>query len=89
MGIAGLWSWWQSPAGLAIHSFTMLTINADDHVLMRNYHKPGDEKRMVVVLPEGAYEDWLTAPAEQGSCFMAAYPAEKLTATLTEVDSLF
>jgi hypothetical protein len=24
----------------------MLTINADDHPFMRNYHKPEDEKRM-------------------------------------------
>ena len=31
---------------------------------MRKYHKPSDEKGMVVILPEGAYEDWLTAPAE-------------------------
>ena len=89
MGIAGLWSWWKSPAGLSVHSFTMLTINADEHALMRNYHKPGDEKRMVVVLPEGAYQDWLTAPAEQGMLFMAPYPAERLTALAPVVDGLF
>ena len=89
MGIAGLWSWWRSPAGDAVHSFTMLTINADEHAMMRNYHKPGDEKRMVVVLPEGAYEDWLTAPAEQGLRLMAAYPAEKLKAASIKVDGLF
>ena len=40
MGIAGLWSSWQSPKGQIVHSFTMLTINADDHALMRNLHKP-------------------------------------------------
>ena len=28
----------------------MLTVNADDHALMRNFHRP-HEKRMVVVLP--------------------------------------
>lgn len=89
MGIAGLWSWWKSPAGQAVHSFTMLTINADDHPLMRHYHKPSDEKRMVVILPEGAYEDWLTAPAEQGMRFMSAYPAAKLTTEAPAVDGLF
>ena len=31
MGIAKLWSWWKSPAGQAVQSFTMLTINADEH----------------------------------------------------------
>ncbi|MBC7548540.1 MAG: SOS response-associated peptidase [Polaromonas sp.] len=89
MGIAGLWSWWKSPTGQAVHSFTMLTINADEHALMRNYHKPGDEKRMVVVLPEGEYEDWLTVPAEQAMRFMAAYPAEGLTAAARVIDGLF
>jgi hypothetical protein len=30
----------------------MLTINADDHPFMRQYHKSEDEKRMVVILNE-------------------------------------
>ena len=89
MGIAGLWSWWKSPAGNAVHSFTMLTINADEHALMQNFHKPGDEKRMVVVLPEGAYQDWLTAPAAQAMCFISSYPAEGLAAAAPVVDGLF
>ena len=89
MGIAGLWSWWKSPAGLAVHSFTMLTINADEHALMRNYHKPADEKRMVVILPEEAYEDWLNAPAGQAMRFMTAYPAKGLAAAAPVVDGLF
>ena len=49
MGIAGLWSSWKGPEGEVL-SFTMLTINADKHLLMMNFHKPTDEKRMVVVL---------------------------------------
>lgn len=89
MGIAGLWSWWKSPEGHEVRSFTMLTINADDHALMRNYHKPSDEKRMVVILPDGAYEDWLTAPAEHGMRFMEAYSAERLTASDSVIDGLF
>ena len=71
MGIAGLWSWWKSPEGEVVHSFAMLTINADEHLLMRNYHKPNDEKRMVVILPEGAYEDWLTAAAINSGVFLS------------------
>ena len=80
MGIAGLWSWWKPAAGPAVHSFTMLTINADDHAFMRNYHKPHEEKRMVVILPEGVYEDWLTAPANKSMEFIRAYPADRLLA---------
>lgn len=81
MGIAGLWSWWRSPAGVEVPSFAMLTINADEHSLMRNFHKPTDEKRMVVILGEGAYGDWLTAPAAKSMDFMRAYPADRLVAT--------
>ncbi len=56
MGIAGLWSWWKSPKGDVLHSYTMLTINADEHPLMKQFHKPTDEKRMVVILPEDRYD---------------------------------
>lgn len=80
MGIAGLWALWKSRTGEELHSFTMLTINADAHPLMRTYHKPDDEKRMVVILPEDRYEDWLDAPADRSASFMLPYPADHLTA---------
>lgn len=78
MGIAGLWERWKSPEGEEVHSYTMLTVNADDHPLMRNYHKPDDEKRMVVILPGGLYRDWLSAPASASMEFMRQYPADRL-----------
>ena len=81
MGIAGLWSWWRSPAGNELYSFTMLTINATEHALMRNFHKPADEKRMVVILPEGAYDDWLHAPPTRSMEFMHQFPAARLLAS--------
>jgi len=80
MGIAGLWSWWKAPSGEPVHSFTMLTVNADHHALMRNFHKPGDEKRMAVILPTEEYDDWLNAPPAQTSEFPRQYPADKLVA---------
>ena len=39
----------------------MLTINADGHELMCQFHKPVDEKRMVVILPPDSYDHWLKA----------------------------
>lgn len=80
MGIAGLWSWWKAPSGEPVHSFTMLTVNADQHALMRKFHKPGDEKRMVVILPTEEYDDWLTAPPARTSEFLRQYPADGLVA---------
>lgn len=56
----------------------MLTVNADTHEFMRNYHRPEDEKRMVVVLPRGLYRDWLDAPVEASADFMRRYPAGRL-----------
>lgn len=80
MGIAGLWERWRNAAGENVYSFTMLTVNADDHPLMRRLHKPGDEKRMVVILPRGLYGDWLDASASQSMEFMRQFPADRLTA---------
>jgi putative SOS response-associated peptidase YedK len=78
MGVAGLWSTWRSPSGEQIESFTMLTMNADSHALMRQFHKPEDEKRMIVILPAERYDDWLRAKPEQSLWFLQPYPADKL-----------
>lgn len=80
LGIAGLWEKWKNPAGETIHSFTMLTMNAENHELMRNFHKPDDEKRSVVILPQGLYNDWLSAPVEESLEFIQLYPADRLMA---------
>lgn len=58
----------------------MLTINADEDPLFRDYHQAGKEKRMVVILPEGAYGDWLIASAEQSRDFLVPFPSDKLVA---------
>lgn len=89
MGLAGLWAQWTSPQGERLHSFTMLTINADAHALMKQFHKPGDEKRMVVVLPEAQYGDWLTARPQDSLEFLRPYPAEALRAEAPERTGLF
>lgn len=70
MGLAGLWNAWRAPDGRERLSFTMLTINADSHPLMRRFHKPEDEKRSVVVLPQAAYDAWLDAPAARMHDFL-------------------
>jgi len=80
LGVAGLWSWWQPPAGGEVHSFTMLTVNADEHDLMKSFHKPGDEKRMVVILNPDSYDAWLAASPEESMDFMRQFPADLLKA---------
>ena len=88
LGVAGLWQPWHAPSGEWVNSFTMLTINADDHPLMRHMHRPDaarppemQDKRMVVILPEGVYQDWLDAPVERSKAFMQSFPADRMLAT--------
>ncbi len=81
LGIAGLWDRYRDATGAWLESYTMLTINADQDPLFRDYHQTGKEKRMLVILPEGAYGDWLTATAEQSRDFLVPYPHDRLVAT--------
>lgn len=78
LGIAGLWARWRSPQGELVHSFTMLTINADAHPLMQQFHKPGEEKRMVVILAPQHYQDWLAAVPAESPYFLRPWPAQQL-----------
>jgi putative SOS response-associated peptidase YedK len=81
LGIAGLWARRTDPeTGEIVLSFTMLTVNADHHELMRRFHRPGEEKRMVVILDPSEYDAWLDCPADQQASFMRQYPAERLQA---------
>jgi hypothetical protein len=47
----------------------MLTVNADEHPLMRRFHRPGEEKRMVVVLDPDDYAAWLSCPVAEAPRF--------------------
>lgn len=81
LGIAGIWEYRsKGEEGQPLISFSMLTINADEHPLMNRFHKPGDEKRMLVFLHPDEYESWLHAPAEQVPSFFRQLPAEELIA---------
>lgn len=84
LGIAGLWDRYRDAAGQWQESYTMLTTNADQDPLFQNYHQADKEKRMVVILPEGAYQDWLTAPVADTRDFLVPYPADRLVATPME-----
>ncbi|WP_207002593.1 SOS response-associated peptidase [Trinickia mobilis] len=78
--LAGLWRAWPGPEGEAI-SFTMLTVNADSHPLMRRMHKPGDEKRSVVIVRPDDYDEWLNASdPEVARSMLTLYSAERMAA---------
>lgn len=66
-GLAGLWNTWIDRAtGEVFESYTMLTVNADDHPLMSRMHKPDpklsadqQDKRSVVAIEQNNAERWL------------------------------
>ena len=85
-GIACLWDRWTDPAsGELIVSFSMLTVNADEHTVMNQFHKPGDEKRTPVIISPEYHGDWLGADLADAAALMswqnmpalAAYPCPR------------
>lgn len=83
LGIAGLWDTYKDASGQRVESYTMMTVNADTHALLRLYHRPQDEKRMLVILPRAQWAEWLDAPVDRAMDFMQLYPADRLLATAT------
>lgn len=77
VAIAGIWEY--RPADQLL-SFSMLTINADGHPLMQRFHKPDDEKRMVMILDPDQYKGWLDGSLVTEEDVYRQYPAELLIA---------
>lgn len=57
--VAGLYRQWAEDDGTNSYSFTQLTINADDHPLVKRFHSQGEEKRSLVIVAASDYDDWL------------------------------
>ena len=71
MAIASIWDTWTDPeSGELIVSFSMLTINADNHLVIKRLHKPEDEKRTVVPLRPELFNDWLNASPESAKSLL-------------------
>lgn len=78
--VAGLYRRWREGEGTG-YAFTQLTVNADEHALMRRFHKPGDEKRSLVIVPAHDYDAWLSCrDPEQARSFLSLYPAQAMAA---------
>jgi putative SOS response-associated peptidase YedK len=81
LSIAGIWEWKANgPDDLPVLSFSMLTINADEHPLMARFHKPGEEKRMPVMLEPQQYQGWLEGALVNDPAVYRPYPADQLVA---------
>ncbi|APW38428.1 DUF159 family protein [Rhodoferax koreense] len=71
--LAGLWNTWTDKATGEVHeSYTMLTLNADQHPLMRRMHKPDpklgpdqQDKRSVIPIEMADVDTWLVGTQEE------------------------
>ncbi|MGI4779820.1 MAG: SOS response-associated peptidase [Janthinobacterium lividum] len=83
-GLAGLWNTWVDKTTGEVHeSYTMLTVNADDHPLMRRMHRPDpkappdkQDKRSVIPLAPADFDQWLEGTANQARMLMKLAPVE-------------
>lgn len=81
LAIAGLWRQWKEPDGSLSLAFTMLTVNSNEHSLMKRFHKPDDEKRSVVIVPPAQHGDWLSCRSiDEAQSFLQLYPADAMHA---------
>lgn len=61
-----------------LRSFSMLTINADGHPIMQQFHAPGHEKRSPVVIDPDDYHAWLNAKSdEEARSFLKLFDADE------------
>jgi putative SOS response-associated peptidase YedK len=82
-GLAGLWNDWVDPStGEAHGSYTMLTMNADSHPLMRRMHTPdprlppeAQDKRSVVPIGVADVNTWLFGTIDDAAGLMRLPPA--------------
>ncbi len=88
--IAGLWNEWKNPeTGEIVPSYTMVTMNADKHPLMRLMHKPErhpetkeilpahqQDKRSVVPLAREDWSTWLTGSSDAAMDTLQLPPVE-------------
>jgi putative SOS response-associated peptidase YedK len=85
-GVAGLWRSWNETDGSEALSFSLLTINANAHPLLKRFHKPAppgeaEDKRSLVIVPPNEWDAWLQChDPEMARSFLRLYPAERMTA---------
>ena len=86
--LAGLWNTWTDPeTGELVESYTMLTMNADHHPLMRRMHKPDpafapdeQDKRSVVALELADVDRWLAGSSAEARGLIRLTPVETFVA---------
>lgn len=81
MCVAGIWRTLRNSDGSEMHVMSMVTVNADIHPVMSRMHKPGDEKRSVVILrPDDWEEGHTTSNVEAERAMLQLFPTDEMAA---------
>ncbi len=91
-GLAGLWNTWIDKETGAMHeSYTMLTLNADEHPLMSRMHKPDpklppdrQDKRSVIAIELRDVDTWLYGSLPEATELVRVPPIDVFAASLTD-----
>lgn len=89
-GLAGLWNTWKDPATGELHeSYTMLTLQANEHPLMSRMHKPDvdaltkqplplhlQDKRSVIAIEQADVDQWLAGTVAEANELLRLAPVE-------------
>ena len=83
--VAAIWDIWTDKAsGEIVNSFSMLTINANDHPVMGRFHRPEDEKRSLVVVPLDGWHSWISATPATAFGLLQAMPVDEFAAAAVQ-----
>ncbi len=80
LAVASIWERFiDHSTGEIRFSFSMLTINATLHPMMKQFHAPEDEKRSIVALQDGEYQPWLASNHDQALALLKLAPRPQKT----------
>lgn len=89
-GLAGLWNTWKDQeTGELVESYTMLTLHANSHPLMKRMHKPDidpatkmplpfdqQDKRSVIAIEHADVDQWLAGTVQEAQELLRLSPVE-------------
>ena len=79
--VAGIWdNWTDRETGEIVTSFSMLTINGDGHPVMGRFHRPGEERRSLVVVEPSNWMSWLQATTQEATNLLMPMNQNEFTA---------
>ncbi|SPL72470.1 hypothetical protein KPC_3648 [Acinetobacter stercoris] len=60
-----------------IRSATMISMDAHEHPMMKEFHEPRTDKRSVIVIPHERLDEWLSLRQPDISSFIQGFPVEE------------